>query len=88
MIPSEGNESEVVLRLTKEEALVFFEFVARFSQDKKLNIEDQAEERVLWDICCMLESRLVEPLTPEYANLLASAREKIRDKEEPNHHLK
>lgn len=80
-IPAE-NEDEVLLRLTKQEALVLFEFVARFSHDDKLGIEDQAERRVLWDICCLLESRLVEPLRLDYAEALAKARDALRDKPE------
>ena len=84
MTTSEDSAGEVVLRFTKEEALVFYEFAARFSDNKKLSIEDQAEERVLWDICCMFESQLVAPLRADYPSSLASAREKVRDKEEPN----
>jgi hypothetical protein len=81
MATSASSSGEVVLRLTKEEALVFYEFVARFSDNAKLSIEDQAEERVLWDICCMFESQLVAPLSTQYASALASARQKVRDKE-------
>jgi hypothetical protein len=70
---------EVILRLSKKEALVFFEFLSRFSEDKSLAIEDPAEERVLWNLCCDLEKRLSEPLSPQYAELLADARRFIRD---------
>lgn len=76
------KDDEICIRLTKEEAIVLFEFVSRFSEDRKLTIEDQAEERVLWDLCCTLESNLVEPLTPEYAQVLAQARNRIRDTKE------
>ena len=69
------------LTLSQEEALVLFEFLSRFSDNEKLSIEDQAEERVLWDICCDLESELVEPLKENYSQLLEIARTKVRDKE-------
>lgn len=76
---SQSPEEEVSLRLSKSEALVLFEFTSRFSEKQKLSIEDRAEERVLCDICCLLEKQLVEPLKPEYAALLTKAREVVRD---------
>jgi hypothetical protein len=69
----------VSLELTRMEALVFFEFVRRYSETKRLVLEDQAEQRVLWDLCAMLESALHEPLTPRYVQLLAQARAAVRD---------
>lgn len=70
---------EVTLSLSKEEALVLFEFVSRFSEEQKLGIEDQAEERVLCNICCDLEKKLIEPLSADYAAILADARRSVRD---------
>ena len=75
------TDEEVILRLSKKEALVLFDFVSRFSDEKKLRIDDQAEERVLWDICCDLEKKLPEPLRADYAQLLADARRAVRDEE-------
>jgi hypothetical protein len=49
------------VELTGDEALVHFEFAARFRDDEKLVIEDRAEERALWNLCCLLEKNLVEP---------------------------
>ena len=70
---------EVTLRLSQDEALVLFELVSRFSEKKKLNIEDQAEEKVLWGICCSLEASLTQPLSADYAAALAKARLLVRD---------
>jgi hypothetical protein len=72
----------VVLTLSQEQALVLFDFLTRFSADGTLTIQDQAEERVLWDMCCDLESMLVEPFSAEYAAHLQQARAAIRDTEE------
>ena len=77
MSPPPADE-EISLRLSKSEALVLFEFVSRFSDAQMLSIEDQAEKRVLWDIGCLLEKQLVDPLTPDYAAALAKAREVVR----------
>ncbi len=54
-------EEKVTIELSSAEALVLFEFLSRFSDENKLEIEDQAEARVLWDMCCLLEKQLVEP---------------------------
>ncbi len=67
------------LNLTNEEALVFFDWISRFNEDEKYVFQDQAEQRVLWDIEAMLEKQLVEPLDEKYSILLKSARDKIRD---------
>lgn len=44
-------------------------------------IKHQAEQRVLWNVVCMLESRLVEPFRADYLDILSAAREAVRDKE-------
>jgi len=61
---------------------VLFEFLSRFSNDDKLEIRHQAEERVLWDMCCDLEKALAEPFRADYADLLQKARDAVRDKED------
>lgn len=72
---------KINISLNKDEALVLFEFLSRFSEsDSKLTIEDQAEERVLWNLCCDLEKILVEPFQENCDELLNQARERVRDK--------
>ena len=39
---------------------------------------DQAAQRALWDVECMLERVLVEPFAPNYASLLDTARAAVR----------
>ena len=75
-------ESEGVnIFLKRPHALVLFEFLFRYSQEEKLEIKDQAEQRVLWDVCCDLERTLDEPFRPDYEMLLERARESVRDRE-------
>lgn len=75
------NEEEIVLPLSHAEALVLFEFVSRYSDNDRLEIIDQAEQRVLWNVCCLLEKLLVDPFKPNYAELLDIARNQLRDEE-------
>ena len=74
------NKERITMELSSSEALVLFEFLSRFSETGKLEVVDQAEERVLWDVCASLESRLSQPLAENYDALVASARAHVRDK--------
>jgi hypothetical protein len=74
------KQNEVEVRLTPDEALVLFEFLLRYSDTDELRVEDQAEQRALWNVCCLLEKELVEPFNPDYVKLLQSARDRLRDK--------
>ena len=75
------SDKKMNIELTSEEALVLSAFLYRFNDEKYEGIfEDLAEQKVLWDIECLLERELVEPLRPDYLELLQKARDKIRDK--------
>ena len=41
---------------------VQIELLSRYSDSESLVIEDQAEQRALWNLLCVLERQLVEPL--------------------------
>jgi hypothetical protein len=66
---------ELTLELSLNEAIVLFEFVARFSQDDKpLTIEEPAESQVLHNVCARLEKQLPEPFSKEWPLILEQAR--------------
>lgn len=75
------TEENVTIKLTRDEALVLFEFLTRYSDDSgELRIIDQSEQRVLWDIQAILESTLTEPINnPNYEERIARARAAVRD---------
>ncbi len=75
-----AEDESLVLELSRDEAIVLFEFIARFSDDETLEIVDQAEERVLWNLCCYLEKHLREPFSPDYARIIEAARARLRDR--------
>jgi hypothetical protein len=76
---SDLKNDDVIIALTADEAVVLFEFIRRFSDTDKLTIEDQAEERALWNLCCIFEKSLVIPLKDSYAETLQAARVRLRD---------
>ena len=70
------------LTLAKDEALVLFDFLARFNQTEHPDIfEDKAEQKTLWILEGQLEKQLVEPFRPDYKEIINEARNKIRDEE-------
>ncbi len=73
--------SDVTIPLSSAEALVLFDFLTRFVNRDVLAIADQAEARVLWNAQAWLETQLVEPLRPDYDELLGKARDEVRDRD-------
>ncbi|MEX1347551.1 MAG: hypothetical protein AB1Z31_07485 [Desulfobacterales bacterium] len=70
---------EVEIKLTKDEAIVLFEFLSRFSDSDELKIIHQSEERALWNLTCVFESTLSEPFRENYGEILEAARERLKD---------
>jgi len=75
------QQQRVHLELSADEALVFFEFVNRFTESDQLSIADQAEARALWNLCGLLEKQLAQPFSAKYSDLLAQARDRLRDED-------
>jgi hypothetical protein len=69
--------SNVNLTLSKDEALVLFELLSRFSEEEKLETKYKSEEQVLWNVQANLEKLLSEPFSKEYSTLLDIARKKL-----------
>ena len=75
------NEN-VALKLSINEALVLIEWLSEFNKnDNTLLFEDQAEERVLFDLESSLEQVLSQTFEGNYLDKLLSARREVRDKE-------
>jgi hypothetical protein len=75
------NVDEVVLSLSRDEALVLFEWLARLDSTNSFTCEDHAEEVVLWTLHGRLEKVLAEPFSPQYTEMLNAARQRVRESE-------
>jgi len=76
------EKEELNIRLTKDEALVLFEFVSRLNEtEHKELFQDQSEQKMMWLIEGQLQKILVEPFRPDYKDIIDNARNKIRDEE-------
>ena len=75
------NSQKVTVELTNSEALVLFDFLARFNEYDDFLFEDPVERKVLWDVESTLEKSLIEPLRSDYRLLVKQAREEMRNNE-------
>jgi hypothetical protein len=75
------DDKGINICLTRAEALVLFEWLAREDKSDALRFEDASEEKVVWAIQAQLERTLAEPLQDNYKALLADARRTVRGKE-------
>jgi hypothetical protein len=72
-------DEAIQINLSKDEAIVLFEFLSRYSEKKILEISDQSEECLLLNVLCDLEKTLVEPFGANYKEILIQSRKRIRD---------
>lgn len=70
---------KIELRLTEDEAWVLFDFVRRFTDTNRLSIKDQAEQRALWNLCCIFEKTLHQAQDISYEEVIEQHRERLRD---------
>jgi hypothetical protein len=66
------------LELTQDEALVFFEWLARLDEQDAFPCEDPAEQQVLWLLHGQLEKVMVEPFQENYREIIEQARMRVR----------
>ena len=74
-------DERITIELSGDEALILFDWIKRFNERDSSDFEDQAEERVLWNLEALLEKSLVAPFASEYKTLLMKARNRMRDSE-------
>ena len=71
------NNNPIELKLSRDEALVLFEWLARFDEAQDKPLPDTAEQKVLWSLEAKLEQLLVEIVKPEYKGLVAQAKKNL-----------
>ena len=69
-----GSGETMTIVIGKSEALVLFDFLADFQQERSLDINDDAERLALMRLHGALESTLVEPFSPDYRKIISAAR--------------
>lgn len=69
--------TEVELKLSKQEAIVFFEWLANLDSLDAGVFQHPSEEIVLWKLQGQLETTLVEPCAQNYKEIVADARKSV-----------
>lgn len=69
----------ITIHLSHEEALVLFEFFARFDQEDLFCLRNNAEFVAFMKISGQLEKALVEPFQDNYCELLANAQAQLAE---------
>ncbi len=83
-----GDEGEdpVHLQLSRDEALVLFEWIHRVEEAGRFRqvVHDSAEVVALWRLSGVLEKALPEPFDPNYRDLVRAASERLLKGQDPD----
>ncbi|MBS6726478.1 hypothetical protein INP98_03520 [Haemophilus parainfluenzae] len=71
------ESNDYILKLNGDEVLVFFEWIVKFNKDNELS--DKAEQKILSNLECLLESVLEEPFMEDYKDIINRAKRYIID---------
>lgn len=74
------SNGKLLLELSKDEALVLFDILARLNEDEGFEklLSDDIERKIFWDMESTLESKLSEPLSSDYNDRLKDAKQKLK----------
>jgi hypothetical protein len=70
-------DTPIEIHLTQDQALVLFEFFARFQDSNRLRMLNNAEFIALSAVASQIQSTLAQPFDPNYAALLAEAQGRL-----------
>ena len=73
------NQKNISFELSRDEALVFFEWLSTLEELHSTVYCDPAEERIVWKLEGILERALVEPFDPNYHEIIAQAQRRVSD---------
>ena len=78
-----NNENKnITIIFSEEEALVLLDWLHNFNEEEHPTLfQDQAEQRILWDIEVVLEKVFSVTFDSNYQDILSKARRKMRDEE-------
>ena len=76
------ENGNILITFSGDEAIVLLEWLHNFNEEQYLDLfQDQAEERILFDLEAELEKTISDTFDNSYQEILLKAREKIRDNE-------
>ena len=69
------ESNDYIIKFNNNEVLVFFEWLVKFVENNE--ITDEAEQKILNELECLLESTLEEPFIENYKDLIHIAKKYI-----------
>ena len=69
------DSNDYIIKFHKYEVWVFFQWLVKFLENDE--IIDEAEQKILYDLECLLESTLEEPFMENYKDLIHIAKKSI-----------
>jgi Colicin D len=70
---------EIAISLSSDSALVLLALISRLNEGDQVEFDDQAEQRVLWDLESVLEAAVAATVASDYLDRLRLARDRVRD---------
>ena len=67
----------ISIPLTKNQALVLFEWLSNVDESENIKYDHDAEQRIVWKLQAQLEKVLVEPFQDDYVQILEQARNDV-----------
>ena len=79
---SKNENRSISLELSEDEAIVLLEWLHNFNEKERPTLfQDQAEERILFDLEAELEKVISGTFADDYKSIITKARDRIRDRE-------
>ena len=74
-------DDKMTIEMTRADAVVLFELLSRETDRavEKIDLNDSSELHALWRLEGRLEKALPEIFSPDYADILDAARERLRN---------
>lgn len=78
-MPNDHDSADVKIQLSRDQALVLSDWISRRMHEKEFAavVDDRAVWSALFRIAGALDAELWEIFSPEYANMLDQARERL-----------
>ncbi len=74
-----SSAERIEIILSRDEALILFELLARLDELENKPMIDEAEQKVLWNLEAKLEPLLIEIVKPDYKELVAKAKARVKN---------
>ncbi len=74
------ESKDVLIKFSNSEAIVLLEWLTKLNENENASLfQDQAEERIVFDLEALLEKVISETFEGNYNEILYEARQKVRD---------